>query len=63
MKGRAVADWAEANRIQLKYRPPGAKAWIAERRQQILRKSLHTTEDQMKKEGIFAPIEQTLATI
>ena len=29
----------------------------------MLRKSAHSTEDQMKKEGIFVPFEQTLATI
>ena len=53
MKGRAVADWAEANRIQLKYRPPGSKAWIAERHQQIQRKTFHSTEGQIQKEGIY----------
>ncbi len=63
MKGRAVADWAEANRIQLKYRPPGSKAWIAERHQQIQRKTFHSIEGQMQKEGIYAPVEQTLATV
>jgi hypothetical protein len=62
MRGRAVADWADANRVQLKFKPPGSKAWIAEIHEAILRKATHGVEMQLEKEGIFAPFEQTLAT-
>jgi hypothetical protein len=61
MRGRSVADWADANRLQLVFKPPGSKAWIAESHQSILRKTAHTTELQLQKEGIYAPIGQTIA--
>jgi len=63
MRGRAVADFADANHFQLKFKPPGSKAWIAESHQSILRKTAHTTELQLQKEGIFATIEQVIAII
>ena len=63
LSGRAASDSAETNRLNLKLKPVGSKAWITELHQQIHRVSAHATESQIKKEGISVPFEQTLATV
>ena len=63
LRGRAASDWAEANSVELKFKAPQQKAWIAERHQEILRHTAHTVESQLVKEGISIPFEQVLASI
>ena len=63
MRGQAASDWAEANSVELKFKAPDQKAWTAERHQELLRQSCHTTESQLQKEGIHLPFEQVLAMV
>ncbi len=63
LPGRGASDWAEVQRINLKIKPVGTNAWIAERHQQMFRIAAHAMDTQMKKEGIWAPFAQTLTTL
>eukprot|EP00971_Amphidinium_carterae_P149201 2958405-Amphidinium_carterae.3 len=46
-----VADWAEANNVQMRFRAPHQHAWIVERHNAVLRTSLHRMESQCQDEG------------
>eukprot|EP00973_Karenia_brevis_P080511 11169959-Karenia_brevis.AAC.1 len=58
MRGQKVSDWASTHNIQLQFKAPRQKAWIVERHNELLRRSLHTTESQLRKEEVKIPFEQ-----
>ena len=47
----------------MKYKAPRQRAWLVERHNGILREAMHRTEQQCKKEGLIATVEQVLATV
>ena len=64
MRGQHAFDWALANRIELKFKAPNQKAWIAERGNELIRQALHKTESQMLKEDLRqSQFESTLAIV
>ena len=63
MRGQCAMDWASANGVHLRFKAPRQKAWIVERHNEVIRRSLHKTESQLVKEALNVPFEQALATV
>jgi len=63
LSGRCAMDWALANGVNIKFKAPRQKAWIVERHNEILRRGLHGTESQLKKESLTASFEMVLAQV
>ena len=59
MRGQVALDWAATNGVNLRFKAPRQKAWIVERHNEIVRRAVHTTEDQLVKEDIRVPFEQS----
>ena len=63
LRSDLAIQWAQKWGFHLTYKAPRQKAWIVERHNEIIRASLHSTEDQLLKEGINVPFEYALAMV
>ena len=63
MRCQTVSDWASANGMNLKFKAPQQRAWIVERHNDLLRRTIRTTEDQLINEDLWVPFEQVLAIV
>ena len=61
MRGAYTMDWAAAVGTTLKIKAPRQKAWIIERHNAPLRATVHTTEDQLSKEGTHVNFDVVLS--
>ena len=58
----AAGTWADRWNIDLVIRPPGKKAWLAERHHEILRSQLHHLQSQLQAENASVPFAAVLAS-
>jgi len=58
----ATKEWLQRHGIELRIRAKGQHARMIERRGAILRHCMHTTEEQLEKEGITVTFDELLST-
>jgi len=63
MRGQAAFDWASTAGVHMKFKAPRQRAWIVERHNEIIRHGLHTTEQQLIKEGSRCTFVYALAIV